>query len=83
MPFENVGLGSSQTYSGSSDFYIADSYLLRRDDSKTPPRMDRGLLGPFDGRWSEKFPPALASYTASGFTDPVMSWTYNYVAQLP
>src|SRR2546430_2999161 len=62
--FENVGFGVFTNYSGSSDFYIADSYFIGRDD----PNHLFGWIGnfwaQFDGVEGQKFPPTLASYTA-------------------
>src|SRR6476619_6149278 len=62
--FENVNLGIFTNYSGSSDFYIADSFFFGRDDSKHL----LGWIGPFwaqfNGVDGQLFPPVLASYTA-------------------
>jgi hypothetical protein len=78
--FENVSLGIFTNYSGSSDFYIADSYFLGRDD----PNHLFGWIGAFwaqfDGVDGQKFPPTLASYTAVRLYGPGHVVAYNYIA---
>jgi hypothetical protein len=78
--FENVNLGIFTNYSGSSDFYIADSYFIGRDD----PNHLFGWIGKFwaqfDGVEGQKFPPTLASYTAVRLYGPGHVVAYNYVA---
>ena len=78
--FENVNLGIFTNYSGSSDFYIADSYFIGRDD----PNHLLGWIGnfwaQFDGVEGQKFPPILASYTAVRLYGPGHVVAYNYVA---
>jgi hypothetical protein len=78
--FENVNLGIFTNYSGSSDFYIADSYFIGRDD----PNHLFGWVGAywaqFAGVDGQKFPPLLASYTAVRLYGPGHVVAYNYVA---
>src|SRR6202171_4306829 len=78
--FENVNIGIFTNYSGSSDFYIADSYFIGRDD----PNHLLGWIGnfwaQFDGVDGQKFPPVLASYTAVRLYGPGHVVAYNYVA---
>jgi hypothetical protein len=78
--FENVNLGIFTNYSGSSDFYIADSYFIGRDD----PNHLLGWVGnywaQFAGVDGQKFPPLLASYTAVRLYGPGHVVAYNYVA---
>jgi hypothetical protein len=78
--FENVNLGIFTNYSGSSDFYIADSYFIGRDD----PNHLLGWVGnywaQFAGVDGQKFPPVLASYTAVRLYGPGHVVAYNYVA---
>jgi hypothetical protein len=78
--FENVNLGIFTNYSGSSDFYIADSYFIGRDD----PNHLLGWVGTywaqFAGVDGQKFPPLLASYTAVRLYGPGHVVAYNYVA---
>jgi hypothetical protein len=78
--FENINLGVFTNYSGSSDFYIADSYFIGRDD----PNHLLGWIGnfwaQFNGVDGQKFPPILASYTAVRLYGPGQVVAYNYVA---
>jgi hypothetical protein len=78
--FENINLGVFTNYSGSSDFYIADSYFIGRDD----PNHLLGWIGnfwaQFNGVDGQKFPPILASYTAVRLYGPGHVVAYNYVA---
>jgi hypothetical protein len=78
--FENINLGIFTNYSGSSDFYIADSYFIGRDD----PNHLLGWIGnfwaQFNGIDGQKFPPILASYTAVRLYGPGHVVAYNYVA---
>jgi hypothetical protein len=78
--FENINLGIFTNYSGSSDFYIADSYFFGRDD----PNHLLGWIGnfwaQFNGVDGQKFPPILASYTAVRLYGPGHVVAYNYVA---
>src|SRR5450432_2637267 len=78
--FENINLGIFTNYSGSSDFYIADSYFIGRDD----PNHLLGWIGnfwaQFNGVDGQKFPPILASYTAVRLYGPGHVVAYNYVA---
>jgi hypothetical protein len=61
--FEDVGMGIFSNYSGSSDFYIADSVFLGRNDSKHL----QGWNGPFWQQFEhvegQEFPPVMKSYT--------------------
>ena len=43
--FDQVGLGVFSNYSGSSNFYIADSTFLGRNDPEAPHRLERRVLG--------------------------------------
>ncbi|HMJ85840.1 MAG TPA: hypothetical protein VK504_21810 [Vicinamibacterales bacterium] len=78
--FEDVNLGIFTNYSGSSDFYIADSYFFGRNDSKHL----LGWIGPFwaqfNGVDGQIFPPVLASYTAVRLYGPGHVVAYNYIA---
>ena len=42
--FEDVGMGVFRNFSGSSDFYIADSSFIGRDDPERSDRLERRLL---------------------------------------
>lgn len=78
--FENVNLGVFTNYSGSSDFYIADSYFIGRDDPNHLIGWIGNFWAKFDGVDGQKFPPKLASYTAVRLYGPGHVVAYNYVA---
>jgi hypothetical protein len=78
--FENVGFGIFTNYSGSSDFYIADSYFYGRDDPKHLFGWIGAFWAQFNGVEGQKFPPELASYTAVRLYGPGHVVAYNYVA---
>jgi hypothetical protein len=78
--FENVNLGVFTNYSGSSDFYIADSYFIGRDDPKHLFGWSGSFWAQFDGVDGQKFPPRLDSYTAVRLYGPGHVVAYNYVA---
>ena len=78
--FENVGFGVFTNYSGSSDFYIVDSYFMGRDDPKHLFGWIGNFWAQFDGVEGQKFPPKLASYTAVRLYGPGHVVAYNYVA---
>jgi hypothetical protein len=78
--FENINLGVFTNYSGSSDFYIADSYFIGRDDPKHLFGWIGNFWAQFDGVDGQKFPPVLASYTAVRVYGPGHVIAYNYVA---
>ena len=81
--FENVGLGIFTNYSGSSDFYVADSYFFGRDDPKRLFGWIGKFWAQFDGVDGQKFPPTLASYTAVRLYGPGHVVAYNSVAHFP
>jgi hypothetical protein len=78
--FEDVGMGVFTNYSGSSDFYIADSVFLGRND----PKHLTGWSGPFWQQFAnvdgQQFPPVMASYTAIRLYGPGHVVAHNYVA---
>ena len=78
--FEDVGMGVFSNYSGSADFYIADSTFIGRDDA------DR-LLGWSGDFWrqiaraaGQSFPPVMASYVAVKIYGPGHVVAHNYIA---
>lgn len=78
--FEDVGMGVFTNYSGSSEFYIADSTFIGRDD---PERL-QGWSGEF---WrdvavaaGQPFPPAMSSYVAIKVYGPGHVIAYNHIA---
>ena len=78
--FEDVGMGVFSNYSGSSDFYIADSVFLGRND----PKHLIGWTGPFWQQFEnvegQQYPPVMKSYTAVRLYGPGHVVAYNYVA---
>src|SRR5260370_2375333 len=62
--FENVGFGIFTNYAGSSDFYVAHSYFLGRDDPKHLLHWIGNFWAQFDGGDGHEFPPILPSYPA-------------------
>ena len=78
--FEDVNLGIFTNYSGSSDFYIADSFFFGRNDSKHLLGWIGAFWAQFNGVDGQIFPPILASYTAVRLYGPGHVVAYNYVA---
>lgn len=78
--FDQVGMGVFSNYSGSSNFYIADSTFLGRND----PKHLTGWIGvfweQFGGVNGQVFPPIMASYTAIRLYGPGHVVAHNYVA---
>ena len=78
--FEDVGMGVFSNYSGSSDFYIADSVFIGRND----PKHLTGWTGPFWQQFEningQQFPPVMESYTAIRLYGPGHVVAHNYVA---
>ena len=78
--FENVNIGIFTNFSGSSNFYIADSYFFGRDDPNHLLGWNGPFWAPFNGVDGQKFPPVMASYTAVRLYGPGHVVAYNYVA---
>jgi hypothetical protein len=78
--FENVNLGIFTNYSGSSDFYIADSSFFGRDDSTHLLGWIGAFWAQFNGVDGQIFPPVLASYTAVRLYGPGHVVAYNHIA---
>lgn len=78
--FEDVGMGVFSNYSGSSDFYIADSTFIGRND----PNHLTGWNGPFWAQFAnvegQQYPPVMKSYTAIRLYGPGHVVAHNYVA---
>jgi hypothetical protein len=78
--FEDVGMGVFSNYSGSADFYIADSTFIGRDD----PDHLLGWNGDFwrqvAGAAGQAFPPTMASYVAIKIYGPGHVVAHNYIA---
>jgi hypothetical protein len=78
--FEQVGAGVFTNWSGSSNFYVADSVFIGRND----PRHLIGWAGEmwtkFRGVDGQIVPPAMASYVAVKLYGPGHVIAYNYIA---
>jgi hypothetical protein len=78
--FENINLGIFTNYAGSSNFYIADSTFIGRDN---PDRLEGWVGEPWKALAAAngaKFPPTLDSYTAVRVYGSGHVIAYNYVA---
>lgn len=78
--FEDVGMGVFTNFSGSADYYIADSTFLGRND----PRHLTGWNGPFWAQFAnvegQEYPPVMKSYTAVRLYGAGHVVSHNYVA---
>ena len=61
--FEDVGMGVFTNYSGSSDFYIADSVFIGRNDPKHLTGWTGAFWQQFEHVEGQEFPPVMKSYT--------------------
>jgi len=78
--FEQVGMGVFSNYSGSSNFYIADSVFLGRNDPRHLTGWNGAFWEQFHGVEGQVFPPIMASYTAIRLYGPGHVVAHNYVA---
>jgi hypothetical protein len=78
--FDQVGMGVFSNYSGSSNFYIADSTFLGRNDPKHLTGWNGAFWQQFAGVDGQEFPPIMKSYTAVRLYGPGHVVAYNYVA---
>jgi len=78
--FEQVGMGVFTNYSGSSNFYIADSVFLGRNDSKHLIGWNGAFWEQFSGVEGQEYPPIMKSYTGIRLYGPGHVVAYNYVA---
>jgi hypothetical protein len=78
--FEQVGMGVFSNYSGSSDFYIADSVFLGRNDPKHLIGWTGAFWQQFENVNGQEFPPVMKSYTAIRLYGPGHVVAHNYVA---
>jgi hypothetical protein len=77
--FEDVGMGVFTNYSGSSDFYIADSVFLGRNDPKHLIGWTGQFWQQFQGVDGQEFPPVMKSYTGIRLYGQGHVVAYNYV----
>ncbi len=78
--FEDVGMGIFTNYSGSSDFYIADSVFLGRNDSTHLQGWNGQFWQQFEQVDGQEFPPVMKSYTGIRLYGPGHVVMHNYVA---
>jgi hypothetical protein len=78
--FDQVGMGVFSNYAGSSNFYIADSTFLGRNDAKHLTGWNGAFWEQFNGVEGQEYPPIMKSYTAIRLYGPGHVVAYNYVA---
>jgi hypothetical protein len=78
--FEDVGMGVFTNYSGSSDYYIADSVFLGRNDHTHLTGWNGQFWQQFQGVDGQEFPPVMKSYTGIRLYGPGHIVAHNYVA---
>jgi hypothetical protein len=78
--FEDVGMGIFTNNSNSSDFYIADSVFLGRNDSKHLIGWNGPFWQPFEHVEGQEYPPVMKSYTAVRLYGAGHVVMHNYVA---
>jgi hypothetical protein len=78
--FEDVGMGVFTNYSGSSDFYIADSVFIGRNDARHLTGWTGAFWQQFEHVEGQEFPPVMKSYTGIRLYGPGHVVAHNYVA---
>ena len=78
--FEQVGIGIFTNYAGSSNFYIADSVFLGRNDAKHMIGWNGQFWEQFNGVDGQEIPPIMKSYTGIRLYGPGHVVAFNYVA---
>ncbi len=78
--FEDVGMGVFTNYSGSSDFYIADSVFIGRNDPRHLTGWTGAFWQQFENVEGQEFPPVMKSYTGIRLYGPGHVVAHNYVA---
>jgi hypothetical protein len=78
--FEQVGIGVFSNYSGSSNFYIADSVFLGKNDAKHLIGWNGAFWERFNGVEGQEYPPIMKSYTAIRLYGPGHVVAFNHVA---
>jgi len=77
---EDIGMAVYSNYSGSRDFYIADNYIIGRNDPNHMIGWSGNFWAQFDGVEGQVFPPKMKSYIAVKVYGPGHVMAYNYVA---
>lgn len=78
--FEDVGMGIFTNYSGSNDFYIADSVFLGRNDARHLQGWNGQFWAQFEHVDGQEFPPVMRSYTGIRLYGPGHVVVHNHVA---
>jgi hypothetical protein len=78
--FEDIGMAVYTNYSGSKDFYIADNYMIGRNDPKHMIGWAGNFWEQFAGVEGQVFPPKMLSYIAVKVYGSGHVIAYNYVA---
>lgn len=78
--FEDIGMAVYSNYSGSQDFYIADNYIIGRNDPNHMIGWSGNFWAQFDGVDGQVFPPKMRSYIAVKVYGSGHVMAYNYVA---
>lgn len=78
--FEDVGMGIFTNSSVSSDFYIADSVFLGRNDPKHLTGWNGQFWQQFENVEGQEFPPVMKSYTGIRLYGAGHVVAHNYVA---
>lgn len=78
--FEDIGMAVYTNYSGSKDFYIADNYIIGRNDPDHMIGWSGTFWEQFAGVEGQVFPPKMASYIAVKVYGSGHVMAYNYVA---
>jgi hypothetical protein len=78
--FEDVGMGVFTNYSGSSDFYIADSVFIGRNDARHLTGWTGAFWQQFEHVEGQEFPPVMKSYTGIRLYGAGHVVAHNYVA---
>jgi len=77
---EDIGMAVYSNYSGSRDFYIADNYIIGRNDPNHMIGWSGNFWAQFAGVDGQVFPPKMPSYIAVKVYGPGHVMAYNYVA---
>ena len=78
--FDDIGMAVYSNYSGSKDFYIADNYIVGRNDPNHMIGWAGNFWTQFNGVEGQTFPPKMASYIAVKVYGSGHVMAYNYVA---
>jgi hypothetical protein len=78
--FDEIGMAVYSNYSGSKDFYIADNYIIGRNDPDHMIGWAGNFWTQFAGVEGQVFPPKMASYIAVKVYGSGHVVAYNYVA---